>query len=55
MERLVGIIENFFWTIVIVFIAIIVGFTILGWMRDTFPNNVLGKFATWTSKHAEAS
>lgn len=53
MNRLAAIIENFFWTIVVVFVAIIVGFALLGWLRDTFPNNIVGKFATWTARHAE--
>jgi hypothetical protein len=53
MRGLVVFVEQFFWTTVWVFLVLIVGYYILGWVKGNQGNNILGSFANWVSTHAE--
>lgn len=45
--------ERFFWLIVWVFLALIVGYFVLGWVRNNASGNFLGGIAGWIQNRAE--
>lgn len=44
-------VEQLFWTMVWVFLVLILGFWLLGWIKGR--DGVLGSIAGWVSSHAE--
>ena len=41
------------WTMIWVFLVLIVGFAILSWINTRFSGNFLGNTAGWIGRHAE--
>lgn len=50
---IVTFVEQMFWTIVWVFIALILGWMIIQWVRNNQSGNALGSFADWVGNHAD--
>ena len=46
-------IEQFFWTMVWIFLILIVGFAVLAFLRNKFGGNIIGSVASWIQSHAE--
>jgi hypothetical protein len=44
-------IEKFFWTVIWIFIALIVGYAILGWGKNI--GGPIGRLASWVQNRAE--
>jgi hypothetical protein len=51
MKNLFMFIERFFWSMVWVFLALIVGFWLLGWIQN--QDGLVGSWAGWVTSHAE--
>ena len=51
MKGLLSFTEQFFWTTVWIFLVLIVGFSLLSWLKG--QNGPIGDFAGWVSAHAE--
>jgi hypothetical protein len=52
MHKVLKLGEEFFWTMFIIFIALIAGFAILNWLSNKFSDNFIGSAAYWTATHA---
>lgn len=52
-KGVVSFIEQFFWTTVWIFVILIVGFFVLGYVKNRWSGNAIGNFADWVSSHAE--
>lgn len=53
LNKSLSFIEQFFWTMVWIFIILIVGFYLLALIQNKFGGNVLGNLAGWIQSHAE--
>lgn len=45
--------ERFFWTMVWIFLTLIVGFWLLGIIQEKGDGSIFGRLAGWISSHAE--
>lgn len=52
-KGVVTFVEQMFWTIIWVFIAIILGYFILGYLKNNMSGNILGSFADWVDSHTQ--
>lgn len=51
LKGLITFTEQFFWTMVWIFLILIIGFFILGYAQNW--GGPIGNFASWVSSHAE--
>ncbi len=54
MSKLFKLGEEFFWTMFWVFVALIAGFALLGFVSNKFNGNIIGTSASWVEHAAQA-
>lgn len=43
------------WSLIWLFVLLVVGFFVLGWLSNTFSGNIVGTSASWVEQHAGPS
>jgi hypothetical protein len=50
---MVKFVEHFFWSMVWIFLLLIVGYFILGFIRTKADGNIFGSIANWVDVHSQ--
>jgi hypothetical protein len=53
VTKTLSFVEQLFWSMVWIFLILILGFILLKVIEDRFGGSVLGKLADWVSGHAQ--
>lgn len=53
MKQFMRIGSELLWSLIWLFILLIIGFFILNWLASTFSGNVVGSSASWVEQHAQ--
>lgn len=53
MRQFTRLLADLGWSLVWLFLLLIIGFFILGWLSNQFSGNILGTGASWVEQHAQ--